>query len=127
MTELAADNPFAAPSTLPYGLPPFSEIRDEHFEPAFERGMAEQRAEVEAILANPEPATFDNTLEPLERSGQLLERVAHVFFNKSSADSNDLTNELEEKLAPVLAAHHDAITLDARLFDRIDAVHAAVA
>ena len=86
--------------------------------------MAEQRAEVEAILANPEPATFENTLVPLERSGQLLERVARVFFNKSSADSNDVTNGLEEKLAPVLAAHHDEIALDKRLFDRIDAVFA---
>jgi peptidyl-dipeptidase Dcp len=117
-------NPFFAPSTLPYALPPFADIRDEHFEPAFERGMAEQRAEVEAILANPEPPSFENTLVPLERSGQLLERVARVFFNKSSADSNDVTNELEEKLAPVLAAHHDAIVLDGRLFDRVDAVFA---
>ena len=95
-----ADNPFASPSTLPFGLPPFAEIRDEHFEPAFEAGMAEQLAEVQAIVRKRDFPIFENTFEPLERSGQLLERVSHVFFNKSSADSNDFTNDLEEKLAP---------------------------
>ena len=122
MTDLSTDNPFAAPSTLPYGLPPFADIRDEHFEPAFEAGMAEQLTEVQAIVRKRDFPIFENTFEPLERSGQLLERVANVFFNKSSADSNDFTNDLEEKLAPLLAAHHDAIVLDSQLYWRVKTV-----
>src|ERR1700712_1092206 len=122
---MADPNPFLEPSSLEYGLPPFAEIRDEHYEPAFEKGMTDQLAEVDAIVVNPEPATFDNTLVPLEKSGQLLNRVATVFFNKSSADSSDFTNELEEKIAPKLAAHSDAMFLDARLYARVKAVHEA--
>src|SRR5690606_15358219 len=108
------------------GLPPFAEIRDEHYEEAFEAGMAEQLREVRAITATRDAPTFENTFPPLESSGQLLRRVAHVFFNKSSADSNDFTNELEERLAPKLAAHDDAIRLDEQLYARVSAVHAAL-
>jgi peptidyl-dipeptidase Dcp len=122
---MAEQNPFFTPSTLEYGLPPFADIRDEHYEPAFEAGMAEQLAEVHAITESNEAASFENTLVPLERSGQLLTRVATVFYNKSSADSSDFTNELEEVIAPKLAAHSDAITLDAALYARIKAVHEA--
>jgi peptidyl-dipeptidase Dcp len=98
-------------------------MRDEHFLPAFERGMEEQRAEVTEIANSTEPPSVANTLIPLEASGQLLERVASVFFNKASADSNDTTNELEEKLAPMLAAHHDFIVLNTALYDRIAQLH----
>jgi len=122
VTELAADNPFVSPSTLPYGLPPYAKIRDEHFEPAFEAGMAEQLREVQAIVRKRDFPLFENTFDLLERSGQLLERVANVFFNKSSADSNDFTNDLEEKLAPQLAAHRDAIMLDSQLYWRVKTV-----
>ncbi|GIT79219.1 peptidyl-dipeptidase Dcp [Leifsonia sp. LS1] len=119
-------NPFFSPSTLPYQLPPFAEIRDEHYRPAFERGFAEQLAEIDAITAAPGPATFENTFLPLERSGQVLQRVAEVFFNKSSSDSTDFTNALEEEIAPRLAAHQDAILLNPDLYARIDAIHAAL-
>jgi len=122
VTDFPADNPFAAPSALPYGLPPFAEIRDEHFEAAFEAGMAEQLREVQAIVRKRDFPIFENTFDPLERSGQLLERVRNVFFNKSSADSNDFTNDLEEKLAPKLAAHRDAILLDSQLYWRVKTV-----
>ncbi|WP_313547061.1 M3 family metallopeptidase [Leifsonia aquatica] len=121
---MADTNPFFSPSTLPYQLPPFAEIRDEHYRPAFERGFAEQLAEVEAVTASPEPATFENTFLPLERSGGVLQRVAEVFFNKSSSDSTDFTNALEEEMAPRLAAHQDAILLNPALYARIAAVHA---
>lgn len=117
-------NPFFTPSTLPYQLPPFAEIRDEHYLPAFERGMEEQLAEVDAIVRTDEPATFENTMLPLERSGQLLQRVAEVFFNKSSSDSTDFTNALEEEIAPRLAAHQDAIRLNPALSARIADLHA---
>ncbi|WP_411722489.1 M3 family metallopeptidase [Mycetocola sp.] len=116
-------NPFLAPSGLPYQLPPFADIRDEHYAGAFERGMAEQLAEIDAIVTSTDGPTFENTILALERSGRILERVGNVFFNKSSADSNPLTLALEEELAPLLAAHSDAIRLNPALYARISAVH----
>jgi peptidyl-dipeptidase Dcp len=115
--------PFDAPSRLPYGMPPFADIRDEHFEPAFERGMAEHLAEIANITRRRDMPTFENTMVALERSGQLLDRVATVFFNKVSADGNDFTSELEERIAPRLAAHTDAIKLDSQLYWRIRTLH----
>jgi len=117
-------NPFFTASTLPFGLPPFAEIADEHYRPGFDKGFTEQIAEIERIVANDEAPTFENTFLPLERSGQVLHRVATVFYNKSSSDSNEFTNELEEEIAPLYAAHSDAIRLDAQLFARIKAVFA---
>src|SRR5690554_2190536 len=117
-------NPFFEPSTLPYQLPPFADIRDEHFMPAFERGFEEQLAEVAAITSQTSDATFENTMVPLEKSGQTLMRVARVFYNKSSADSSDFTNDLEEKIAPLMAAHEDAIRLNSDLYERIASLHA---
>ena len=116
-------NPFFAPSTLPYGMPPFAEITDDHYRPAFEKGMADQLAEVSTITRRRDLPTFENTMIALEQSGQLLERVATVFFNKASADSNDFTSELEEEIAPLLAAHSDAIRLDSQLYWRIKTLH----
>ncbi|TFD13745.1 M3 family metallopeptidase [Cryobacterium sp. TMT4-10] len=117
-------NPFFSPSTLAYELPPFGMIREEHYRPAFLQGMAEQILEVAAICGVPDAPTFDNTMVPLELSGQLLTRVAAVFFNRSSSDSNQLTDALEEELAPLLAAHADAIRLNPELFARVAALHA---
>ena len=116
-------NPFLVPSTLPYQLPPFAEISDEHYLPAFEAGFAEQLREIQNITRQLDTPTFENTVIPLERSGRTLDRVATVFFNKSSADSNDFTNALEEQLAPLLSAHADAIRLDAQLYGRIKTLH----
>jgi peptidyl-dipeptidase Dcp len=104
-------------------LPPFADIRDEHYLPAFERGFEEQLAEVTNITRRRDMPTFDNTLVPLEQSGQTLMRVARVFYNKSSSDSNDFTNELEEQIAPRMAAHEDAIRLDSQLYWRIKTIH----
>lgn len=114
--------PFDGPSTLPYALPPFREVRLEHYRPAFDAGMAEQRTEVEAIAASPDEPTFENTLVALERTGQLLARVSHVFFTLSSADSTPELHDLEAEVSPLLAAHRDAITLDGRLYARVAAV-----
>jgi len=115
-------NPLIAPSPLPYHLPPFADISDEHYEPAFETGMRAHLDEIRAITSNPDEPTFENTMIPLERAGQILHRVATVFFNKSSSDSNEATNALEEGIAPRLAAHDDAIMLDAALYARVRAV-----
>jgi len=119
-------NPFFTASTLPFGLPPFAQISDEHYRPGFDKGFTEQIAEIDRIVANDEPATFENTFLPLERSGQVLHRVASVFYNKSSSDSTEFTNELEEEIAPLYAQHTDAIRLNAGLFARIAAVYAGL-
>jgi peptidyl-dipeptidase Dcp len=112
-------NPLAVPSELPHGLPPFDALRPEHHQPALEAGMAEQRAEVEAIASDPAEPTFANTVEALERSGQLLARAAAVFSNLVSSDSTEELRRIEAEVAPRLAAHSDAIHLDGRLFARI--------
>ncbi len=115
-------NPFAHRSNLPYELPPFDSIRDEHYLPAFYEGCEEQLAEVNAILESGAP-TFENTIVALEKSGRMLFRVLSVFYNKSSADTNDAIDKIEEELAPKLSAHSDAINLNAELFARIEHVH----
>jgi peptidyl-dipeptidase Dcp len=111
-------NPFAIPSTLEYELPDFIQIKDEHYLPAFYEGCARQLAEVEKILAQPE-ITFENTLVALEKSGAMLHRMLVVFYNKSSADTNETINSIESEIAPKLAAHEDAIKLNPQLFQRI--------
>lgn len=115
-------NPFFSASTLPYELPPFADISDDDFAPAFERGMAEQLAEIDAITGNPDAPSFDNTLVPLERSGRILSRAAFTFFNLTSADTNDVRDAIQAEWAPRFAAHADAIQLNSRLFARIAAV-----
>ena len=116
-------NPFLSPSPLPYQLPPFSELRLEHYAPAIEAGIDEQRREIANITRRRDMATFENTMVPLEQSGQTLTRVLRVFFNQSSADSSDELAELEERFAPVLSAHQDAIELDGALYARIRHLH----
>ena len=113
-------NPFAVPSALPYGLPDYTAIREEHYLPAFLAGMAQQRAEAAAIAADPEPPTVENTLVALERSGRLLDRVSAAFHNQLSSDATPALEAIEEQVAPLLAAHHDAIWLEAALAARVD-------
>ncbi|GAB3735142.1 M3 family metallopeptidase [Nocardiopsis nanhaiensis] len=116
------DNPFLAPSELPYGLPDFAAIREEHFLPAFEAGVAEQLAEVEAITSDPEPPTFDNTIAALERSGATLRRMEAVFHTLAGSDATDGIEELEKEIAPRAAQHADAISLNRDLWARIQQV-----
>ena len=118
-------NPFFAPSTLPYQLPPFESITQAHYRPAFERGMAEQLAEIDAIASSAEAPDFTNTLIALERSGQVLRRVAAVFFNQTASDTNPGVQEIEAEISPLLAAHADAIHLNGALFGRIKALYEA--
>ena len=114
-----AGNPFFANSPHYFNFPPFDLIANEHYQPAFEVGMAEQIAEVEAIAGQEAAPEFENTIVALELSGQLLNRVASVFFALSSAHTNDDIQALEQQLAPELAAHNDAILLNRDLFARI--------
>ncbi|MDH3421300.1 MAG: dipeptidyl carboxypeptidase II, partial [Gammaproteobacteria bacterium] len=123
--ELREDNPFAVPSTLELEYPRFDLIEDDHYLPAFEAGMREQLAEIEAIAARSDAPTVENTLIPLEESGQLLNRVSSVFFGLVSAHTNDTINDIRADVAPRLAAHNDQIMLDERLFERIRSIHAA--
>ena len=116
-------NPFHAESPLPFHYPPFDRIDDSHYLPAFERGMAEQLAEVDAIAASPEEPTFENTLAALERSGRLLDRVSHVFFNLNSANTNDTLDSIRSEIAPKLSAHSDGILLNRALFERVRTLH----
>ncbi|QJY45564.1 M3 family metallopeptidase [Pseudonocardia broussonetiae] len=115
-------DPFRAPSPLPHGYPDLDAIREEHFLPAFEAGMAQQRAEVDAITADPAPPTFDNTVVALERSGAALRRVSAVFSTLVGSCSTPGIREIEAEVAPRLAAHGDAITLDPALFARLEAI-----
>jgi peptidyl-dipeptidase Dcp len=120
--SLPAENPFAAPSPLAYGLPPFDQIREEHYQPAFDEGMAEQRRQLAAITSQSEPPTLENTLEALERSGALLHRVSKVFFNLLGSDVTDGLRAIEDVVVPRLAAHRDAILMDGELFSRVNAL-----
>ena len=114
-----ASNPLLTESPLPFGYPRFDQIRNEHFAPAFEQGMAAELDEVAAIANNRSPATFENTVVALERSGRLLDRVAAIFGNLDAANTNPEMQQLQRALAPKLAAHTDAIRLNPVLFARI--------
>jgi peptidyl-dipeptidase Dcp len=115
-------NPLLSPSTLPFGLPPFAEILDGHYAGAVEAGLAEQLAEIQAIVETPEPASFENTALAMERSGQLLQRAAASFFTLVSADASDAIRELETLLSPRFSAHQDAVYLNRGLFERFAAI-----
>ena len=117
-------NPLLEPWTGPFEAPPFATIEPEHFAPAFEIALAEKRAEIAAIAANPEPASFANTIEALERSGASLDRVASVFFNLAGAHSNDALEAIERDIAPVLSRASSEIYLNEALFDRIATLYA---
>jgi peptidyl-dipeptidase Dcp len=116
-------NPFFREYNTPYGVPPFAEIRNEHFIPAFEEGIRQQQAEIDAIVANTEEPTFENTIAALDYSGNLLTRVSSVFFNYNSANISDEIESIAREVAPQLSSHSDNISLNTELFARIQAVH----
>jgi peptidyl-dipeptidase Dcp len=118
-----AANPFFAASTLQYETPPFDKIKDEHYKPALEEGMKQNLAQIEQIANSTEAPTFANTIEPMERSGELLTRVAKVFFNMTQSNTNDAIQKVEEEEGPKLAAHNDAIYLNPKLFARVKALY----
>ncbi|MFL6619534.1 MAG: M3 family metallopeptidase, partial [Povalibacter sp.] len=118
-----ANNPLMTRSTLPYEVPPFDKIRNEHFGPAIEAGMIEQKREIEAIATNKSPPTFANTIVALERSGQTLTRASSVFYNLTSSNTNPELEALQADLAPKLSAHSDSIYLNPDLFGRVSQLH----
>ena len=120
-------NPLATRSTLPYELPDFAVLRPEHYLPAFTEGMAEQLTELAAIAADPEPPAQANVIDAWEATGQLLSRAALAFFTQKWADTNDELSAIDEQVAPLLAAHSDAIFLDPALYRRVVALADRVA
>ena len=121
--DAASANPFFAESSLPFALPPFDQIDDAHYRPAFERGMADQLVEIEAIANTADTPTFENTVVQMEQSGRLLTRVANVFFGLTSADTNDVLDAIEAEIAPTLSAHNDQILLNDTLFARVKTLY----
>ena len=117
------ENPLLKESSLDFHYPPFDQIKDEHFAPAYEKGMAEQLKEIEPIAANPEPPTFENTIVALEKTGDLLERVDRIFSNLASANTNPPLQKIETDMAPKLSAQQDAIYLNGPLFKRVETLY----
>jgi len=120
---LDASNPFAKPSSLPLNYPAFDKIKNEHFLPAYTAGMAEHLREIDAIANNKAAPTFDNTVVAMERAGELLTRVAAVFSNLQTANTNDALDAVDREMSPKLAAHADAIYLNPALFQRVKTLH----
>ena len=121
--DASAMNPFFTEYTTPFGVPPFEQIKVEHYKPAFLKGMEEQTAEVEAIVNNPDKATFENTIVALDRSGELLMKVAYAFSGQASVNTNDEIQALEQELSPLLSKHSDDISLNPKLFARVKSVY----
>lgn len=117
------NNPLFSASSLPYEAPNFDAIEIEHYRPAFKEGMKRELEEMEAIATNPEPPTFENTIVAMEKSGKLLRRTSSVFYNLTSAHTNDKIQEIQSEMAPKLAAHSDDILLNADLFDRVKTLY----
>src|SRR5262249_36356498 len=117
------ENPFFETWNTPFDLPPFNQIRPEHFPPAFDRAMAEHETEVAAIDASAEPSSFENTIEAMERSGKLLNRVSRVFHNLTSSATNNALDQIDLDYAPKLARHYLRIALDPALFGRVDTLY----
>ncbi len=116
-------NPFFTEFDTPYGLPPFDKIETAHFLPAFERGIEEQKGEIEAITNGAELVTFENTIEALEMSGAMLNRINGVFYNYQSSLSSEELQQVAKTLSPIMSAHADDILLNAKLFERVNTVY----
>jgi peptidyl-dipeptidase Dcp len=120
MSEL---NPLLQAWTAAYGLPPFGAIRPEHFEPALRAAMADHRRQLAVITASSEAASFDNTVAAYDRSGRLLSRIEAVFYNLCASETSPALQAVQREMAAPLAAHTNAVFMDAALFERIDALH----
>ena len=117
------DNPFFSDWGTPYNIPAFEKIKPEHYMPAFEEGMRRQNAAIDSIVNNPEPATFENTIEAYEYSSPLLDEVGGVFFNLAESNNTEKMQKLAEKIMPKLSEHSDNIALNAKLFARVKSVY----
>ena len=117
------ENPLLVEKNTPFGVTAFDKVKIEHYLPAFEKAIAANQAEIDAIVNNPDAPTFANTIEALDRSGELLDRVVGVFFNVIEADGNDDMNAIAEQVSPMLSALSDGIILNDALFQRVKTVY----
>ena len=115
-------NPFFQEWTTKFEVPPFLDIKDEHYMPAYKKGMEENLKEIDLIVNNTEDPTFANTIEELERTGKLLTKVQRVFSNLASSNTNPKLQELQRELSPMLSAHYDKIALNEDLFNRVEEI-----
>lgn len=115
-------NPLFKEFDTPFGVPPFNLITAEHYKPAFEEGFKQHKTEIDAIVNNLEKASFENTIVALDRAGQLLNRVSNVFFNLTSAHTNDTLDQIETEIGPLFSKHNDEIYMNSKLFERVNAV-----
>ena len=123
MTMIQASNPFFEKYSTPYGTVPFNLIKTEHYAPAIHEGIRRQNAEIDAIINNTATPTFENTIVPYEKSGELLQRVNTVFGNLLSAETSDELQELAREIMPLMSEHENNISLNEKLFARIKAVY----
>lgn len=121
--EEVASNPFFEEYDTPFEVPPFEDIKAEHYMPAFKKGMEEAKKEIDVILSNTEEATFENTIVALDNAGNLLSKVSRVFSGATNMNTNDEIQSIQMEISPLLAAHADEISLDPRLFARIKSVY----
>ena len=121
--NMETSNPFLTDSKAPFGAPEFDKIQNEHYLPAFEQGIAEAKAEIDAIVANTEEPTFENTIEAMENSGRTLNKVAGVFYNLMEANTNDQMQEIAEKVAPMMTEYSMYVSLNDALFQKVKAVY----
>ena len=117
------ENPFFSAFDTPHGVPPFSQVRIDHYIPAFEEGIERHKTEIAAIADNPEAPTFENTIEALEMSGEMLDRVENVFYAMNGSMTNDRMQAIAKEVAPMRSAHYDEILLNADLFERVKTVY----
>ena len=116
-------NPLLTESSAPFGAPEFDKIEDAHYLPAFETAIAEAKAEIDAIVANPDEPTFENTIEAMEYAGETLDRVAGIFYNLMEANTNDAMQETAEQISPMLTEYSMYVSLNNDLFQRVKAVY----
>ncbi|MCW9029148.1 MAG: M3 family metallopeptidase [Kangiella sp.] len=122
--DVTASNPFFKEWSTPYGMPPFEQIKDEHFKPAFAKAIAEVRMEVDEIANNPDEPTFANTIEAMEYNGKLLNKVTNVFYNLTSANTNPTLQAISKEIGPQLSSLRDDVNLNENLFKRVSALYA---
>ena len=120
---MKSENPLLTESTAPFGAPQFDQIEDEHYLPAFEQAIAEAKAEIDAIVANEEEPTFENTIEAMEYAGQTLNKVAGIFYNLMEANTSETLQEIAEKVSPMLTEYSMYVSLNNDLFQRVKAVY----
>ncbi|MBK8625454.1 MAG: M3 family metallopeptidase [Saprospiraceae bacterium] len=122
LAQKSTENPLISEFTTPYGVPPFDLIKDEHYKPALEAAMVEHKSEIDSIANNTAAPEFSNTIEALDKAGYALSRVSSIFFNMTSANTNETLEKISEEMAPILSKHYDYISLNEKLFARVKAV-----